>query len=66
MLKLIYFLPDWSLIFGMNDKLISWAVNLITRAVLGKLRGSITIHFNDGEIVNSKTEFYEKPFEKSS
>lgn len=50
----------------MQDKLVSWAVNLITRAVLGKLRGSITIHFNDGEIVNSETKFYEKPFEKSS
>lgn len=42
------------------EKHMQWAVDLIKRAQIGKLRGSVTIHFNDGFMVSSETKHNEK------
>lgn len=39
----------------------SWALDILTRAVIAKISGSVTIKFDKGMIVGCKTEHNEKP-----
>lgn len=39
----------------------SWAIDVISRAMLAKISGSVTIKFDKGLIVGCKTEHNEKP-----
>lgn len=43
------------------EKIINYVINHIKRAQLGRLRGSITFHFNDGMLVSTQTTSNEKP-----
>lgn len=55
-------LVEWSLSFGMNaEKIINYVINHVKRAQLGRLRGSITFHFNDGTLVSVQTTSNDKP-----
>lgn len=44
-----------------DEQLLAYAVNHIRRAQNAKLRGSITINFNDGKIVGTSTASHDKP-----
>lgn len=46
------------------EEQVKWAIDRIKRAQLGKLRGSVSFHFNDGVLVSAKTELNEKPLDE--
>lgn len=39
----------------------SWVIDVLSRAVIAKISGSVTIKFDKGLIVGCKTEHNEKP-----
>lgn len=39
----------------------AWIMDRIKRAEVGRLRGSVTFHFNDGKLVSAETRHNEKP-----
>lgn len=49
-----------------NEQQIQWAVDRLKRAQLGKLRGCVAFHFNDGTLVSAKLESNEKPLDVSA
>jgi hypothetical protein len=42
-----------------------WAMDIIKRAQLGKLRGCVSFHFNEGTLVSAKVESNEKPLDET-
>lgn len=47
------------------EEQLKWALDRIKRAQLGKLRGCVSFHFNDGTLVSAKVESNEKPLDEN-
>lgn len=46
-----------------DDKRMQWAGDILKRAQIGKLTGSVTIHFKDGKAENAAVNSYERPLD---
>jgi hypothetical protein len=44
-----------------NNQLLTWATNILAKHLLDNFYGSVTFRIEAGKIINSKTEYTEKP-----